>query len=63
MFQKEVLLFSEITEFPFNIVYDGWKEAHVPKSSSIRSTVSIEHRVVTDRQTDRQRPVASTSDV
>ena len=62
-FQKEVLLFSEITEFPFNIVYDGWKEAHMPKSSSIRSTVSIEHRLVTDRQTDRQRPVASTSDV
>ena len=62
-FQKEVLLFSEITEFPFNVVYDGWKEAHMPKSSSIRSTVSIEHRLVTDRQTDRQRPVASTSDV
>ena len=24
-------LILEITEFPFNTVYDGWKEAHMPK--------------------------------
>jgi len=51
-FQREVPLFLEITEFPFNTVSDGWKEAHVPKISSIRSAVSIEHRLVTDRRTD-----------
>ena len=37
-----------ITEFPFNTVQDGWKEA----------PVSIEHRLVTDRQTDRHRATA-----
>jgi len=30
-----------------------WKEAHVPKTSSIRSSVLIKLRLVTDRQTDR----------
>ena len=29
------------------------------KASSIRSAVSIEHRLVTDRQTDRHRAIAS----
>jgi len=29
-----------------------WKETHMPKASSIRSAVSIEHRLVTERQTD-----------
>ena len=48
-FQREVLLFLEIIEFPFNTVQDGWKEAHTPKASSIRSSVSIERRLVTDR--------------
>ena len=37
---------------------DGWKEAHKPKTSSIRLSVSIEHRLVTDRH----RPMASTLD-
>ena len=57
-------LFLEITEFPFNIVKDGWKEAHVPKNSSIRSAVSIEHRLVTDTDTDtdEHRLIASTAD-
>ena len=41
-------LFLELTEFPFNTVYDGWKEAHMLKTSSIRVAVSIEHRLVTD---------------
>ena len=27
-FQREVPLFLEITEFPFNTVQDWWKEAH-----------------------------------
>jgi len=31
-----------------------WKEAPVPKTSSIRLAVSTELRLVTDRQTDRQ---------
>jgi len=42
-FQREVHLFLEITEFPFNIAQDGWKEAHIPKTSSIRSAISTEH--------------------
>jgi len=50
-FQREVPLFLEITEFPFNTVKDGWKEAQVPKTSSIRSSVSIEHRLVTKAAT------------
>ena len=64
-FQREVSLFLEITEFLFNTVWDGWKEAHMPKTSSIRSTVSIEHRLVSvDRRTDTDghRLMASTAD-
>ena len=63
-FQREVPLFLDISEFPFNTVYDGWKEAHMPKTRSIRSAVSIEHRLVTDGQTDTDghRPIASTAD-
>jgi len=57
-FQREVPLFLEITEFLFNAVYDGWKEAHTPKPSSILSAVLIEHRLVTDGH----RPMASTAD-
>ena len=51
-FQREVPLFLEITEFPFSTVYDGWKEAHMPKTSSIRSAVLVELRLVTDGRTD-----------
>ena len=29
-----------------------WKEASMPKTSAIRPVVSIQHRLVTDRQTD-----------
>ena len=47
-----VLLFLEIPEFPFNTVKDRWKEAPVPKTSSIHSAVSKKHRLVTDGQTD-----------
>jgi len=57
-FQRGVPLFLEITEFPINTVWDGLKEAHVPKTSSIRSAVLVELRVVTDRQ----RAMASTAE-
>ena len=50
-FQRKVPLFLEKTEFLFNTVEDGWKEAHMPKPSSIRSAVSIKHRLVTNRRT------------
>jgi len=39
-------------------MWDGWKEAHMPKTTSIRSAVSIEHRLVIDGH----RPMASTAD-
>ena len=44
----------EIPGFPFNTVQDRWKEAHVPKTSSIRSSVSIYLRLVAEkhRETD-----------
>ena len=45
-------LFLEITEFPYNTVHDGWKEAHMPKTSPIRSAVLVELRLVTDGRTD-----------
>ena len=63
-FQREVPLLFEITEFPFNTVQDVWKEAHMPKTSSIYSAVSIEHQLVTDTDTDRHghRPIANTAD-
>ena len=51
-FQREVPLFFAITEFPFNTVQDGWKEARVPKTSSIRTAVLVELRLVMDGQTD-----------
>jgi len=47
---REVL---EVPEFPFNTVYGGG-------SSSIRSAVSIELRLVTDGRTDGHRAIAST---
>ena len=33
----------KVPEFPYNTVQDRWKEAPTPKTSPIRSTVSIEH--------------------
>jgi len=58
--QRAVPLFLEMTEFPFNTVQDGCKEARMPKTSSICSSVSIEHRLVTD--TDGHWSMGSTSD-
>jgi len=49
--EESALIFEE-PEFPFNTVWDRWKEAPVPKTSSIHSAFSIELRLVTD--TDRQ---------
>jgi len=59
--EESALIFEE-PEFPFNTVWDRWKEAPVPKTSSIHSAFSIELRLVTDtdRQTDRHRATAST---
>ena len=50
----EVPLFLQIPEFAKNTVYEWSKEAFMPKFRSIRPAVSIEHRLATDRQTDRQ---------
>jgi len=60
-FQREEPLFLELTKFPFDTVHDGWKEAHMPKTSSIRLTVLVELRLVTDGRTDRHRAMASTA--
>ena len=37
-------------------------QIHPAKTSSIRSVVSTEHRLVRDGQTDGHRPMASTAD-
>ena len=48
-FQRDVHLFLEILRSLF-IVQNRKKEAPVPKINSIRSVVSIELRLLTDRQ-------------
>jgi len=60
-FQRDVplLLYINLPELPYNTVYNRTKEAYMPKSSSIRPSISIEHRLVTDRQTDRQTDTGS----
>jgi len=45
-FQQEVPLFLKVPEIPYNTVQERWKEATMPKTSPIRSTVSTEHRLV-----------------
>jgi len=40
--------FLKIPEFPYNKVWDKSREAPMPKTSQIRSAVSIEHRLATD---------------
>ena len=42
------LCFLKVPEFPYKTVNDRWKEALLPKTSSISSAVSTEHRLVTD---------------
>jgi len=39
--------------FPYNTVWDRWKEASVPNTSSICAVVSMQYRLVTDGRTDR----------
>ena len=51
------LIFGD-NRISFNTVYDGWMEAHMLKTSSIRSAILVELRLVTDRH----RPMASTTD-
>ena len=50
--QREVPLFFEIPDFPYSTAQDRSKEASIPKTTSIRSSVLIELWLVTDRQTD-----------
>ena len=61
MFQREVPLFSEVLKFPHNTVWDRSDEAPLPKTNSIRSAVSIELRLVMDRQTNGQTSVHMTT--
>jgi len=51
-FQKELPLFLEIPEFSYNAEYENLKEASGQKASSIRPSILIEHRFVTDERTD-----------
>jgi len=53
-FQREVPLFLEMPEFPYNTVYDIWKKVSVLKTSSILPVVSVQYRLVTDGRTDGQ---------
>jgi len=50
----EVLLFLKVAELPYNTLWDRSKleGSSRAKTSAIRSAVSTEHRLVTDRQTD-----------
>jgi len=50
-FPRKVPLFLVIPAFPYNTVYGRLKEAATPKTSCIRLVVSIQYRLVTDRQT------------
>jgi len=46
------ILILEIPKFLFNTVWDRWKEASMPKTSSIRLVVPIQYWLVTDGRTD-----------
>jgi len=41
--------------YPYLGFHDRWKEASMPKTSLIRSVVSIQRRLVTDKRTDGQK--------
>ena len=46
---EETALVVEIPEFPYSAVWGKARVASVPNISSIHSSVSIEHQLVTDR--------------
>jgi len=62
-FQEEVPLFLKAPEFPYNTMYDRSKEDSIPKNSPVRSAVSIEHKLVTDRQTDTHTAIATRASI
>jgi len=55
-FQREVSLFFEIPEFPYNTVWDRWKEASMPKKIPLDSSDRFDTIQACDRyrQQDRQ---------
>jgi len=59
--QERITLIFGVIRIPLNIVQNKSKVASVLKTCSIRSSVLIEHRFVTDRQTDRHRAIAYTT--
>jgi len=52
-FQRKVSLFLEIPKLPYNTVWNRWKEASIPKASSIYPIVSIQYRLVTRHTADK----------
>jgi len=55
-FYKEVShSFLKIHKFPYNTMQDKSDQASVPETSSFCPAISIKYRLLTDRQTYRQR--------
>jgi len=54
--QMELPSFLQIHKFLYNTVQDRLKETSVPKNSSVRPSVSIEHRLNCDRHGQTQTP-------
>jgi len=44
--EENTLIFA-VPKFPYSTVWDRWKEASMPRTSSIRPVVSIQYRLVT----------------
>ena len=62
-FDTKSLIF-QIPRFPYrpyNTVWDRYKEASVPRISSIRPVVSIQYRLVADGRTDRRTDIYDAS--
>jgi len=55
--QREIFLLLEILEIPYSTLKGSFRT----KTSLIRSVISIRHRLVTDRQTDRHTTTAYTA--
>jgi len=58
---KRSILILQIPDFPYSAVWDWSNEGSMQKTTSIRQDVSIERRLVTYRDTDRHRIIASTA--